>query len=52
MRFDSIDSALGILLKTDNLIEATVKSRIVMEGAPEYGAMIGEFMLLVGAYAK
>lgn len=52
MRFNSVDSALGILLETDNLIEATVEGRIVMEGAPEYGAMIGEFMLLVGTYAK
>lgn len=52
MRFDSIGSALGILMETDNLIEATAKGRIVMEGAPEYGAMIGEYMLVVGAYAK
>lgn len=52
MRFDSVDSALGILLQTDNMIEATVKSRIIMEGAPEYGAQIGEFMTLVGAYVS
>jgi hypothetical protein len=50
MRFDSVDSALGILLQTDNMIEATAKGRIIMEGAPEYGAQIGEFMILVGSY--
>lgn len=52
MRFDSVDSALGILLQTDNLIEATIKGRLIMEGAPEFGAQIGEFMTMVGDYAK
>lgn len=52
MRFDSIDSALGILLQTDNLIEAAIKGRLIMDGAPEFGAEIGEFMNLVGTYAK
>jgi hypothetical protein len=52
MRFDSVDSALGILLQIDNMIEATMKSRIIMEGAPEYGAQIGEFMTLVGVYVS
>lgn len=51
MRFDSIDSALGILLQIDDMIEATIKGRIIMEGAPEYGAQIGDFMTMVGAYA-
>lgn len=52
MKFDCVDSALGILLEIDNLIEATIKERLIMEGAPEYGAMIGEFMTLVGSYAR
>lgn len=52
MCFDSPDSALGILLEIDNLIESTVKGKLVMEGAPEYGAQIGEYMTLVGSYAK
>lgn len=52
MRFDSIDSALGTLLQTDNLIDATVNGRLIMEGAPEFGAQIGEYMTLVGSYAK
>ncbi len=25
---------------------------MIMEGAPEYGAEIGEYMMLVGYYAK
>lgn len=52
MHFDSVDSALGILLETDDMIDSTKKGKLVMEGAPEYGAQIGELMLLVGSYAK
>lgn len=52
MRFDSVDSALGILLDIDDMIESTVKEKLIMEGAPEFGAQIGEYMLLVGSYAK
>lgn len=52
MRFDSVDSALGILLQTDDLIESTVKGKLIMEGAPEFGAQIGDFMIMVGDYAK
>lgn len=52
LRFDCVDSALGILLETDDMIEATIKERILMEGAPEFGAQMGEFMKLVGSYVK
>lgn len=52
MRFDSVDSALGILLEKDDMIESTVQEKLIMEGAPEFGAQLGEYMLLVGSYAK
>lgn len=52
MSFDSSTSALGILLGTDDMIEATAASKIRMLGAPEYGAMLGELMQLVADYAK
>lgn len=52
MRFDSVDSALGILLETDDMIESTTKGKLIMEGGPEYGTQLGEFMVLVGSYAK
>lgn len=52
MRFDSIDSALGILLQTDDLLQSTVEEKLIMEGAPEFGAQIGDFMIMVGDYAK
>ncbi|NDI34979.1 hypothetical protein [Chengkuizengella sediminis] len=52
MRFDNVDSALGILLETDDMIESTASGKLMMEGAPEYGAQLGEYMLLVGSFAK
>jgi hypothetical protein len=52
LRFNSLDSALGILLDTDDMLEATKAGRIIMDGAPEFGAQIGEYMLTVAAYAK
>lgn len=52
MAFDSPRSALGILLDVDDMIESTVSSKIMMRGAPEYGAELGELMQLVGDYAK
>ncbi len=52
MSFDSPRSALGILLSRDDMVEATKAGRIIMKGAPEYGAALGEYMLLVGGYAK
>jgi hypothetical protein len=52
LAFDSTDSALGTLLGTDEMIAATAAGRIRMLGAPEYGAMLGEFLLLVGSLAK
>ncbi len=52
MRFDSLDSALGILLSTDDMLDSTKKGKLIMDGAPEFGAQIGEYMLTVAAYAQ
>lgn len=52
MRFDTLDSALGILLQKDDLLQSTAAEKLIMEGAPEFGAQIGGFMMLVGEYAK
>lgn len=52
MAFDSPRSALGILLDVDDMIESTITSRIVMQGAPEYGAELGDLMQLIGDYTK
>lgn len=52
MRFDSLDSALGILMSIDDMLESTRSGKLIMDGAPEFGAQIGEYMLLVGEMAK
>ena len=52
LRFDSLDSALGILMDIDDMLEATKAGRLIMDGAPEFGAQLGEFMLTVAACAK
>lgn len=52
LRFDCLDSALGILLSIDDMLESTKAGKLIMDGAPEFGAQIGEYMLLVGALAK
>ena len=52
LRFDSFADALGILLGIDDMLEATKTGKLIMDGAPEFGAQIGEYMLIVGALAK
>ncbi len=52
LRFDSLKSALGILLGTDDMLESTKQQHLIMDGAPEFGAQIGGFLLMVGDLAK
>ena len=52
LRFNNHDSALGILMSIDDMLEATKAGRLVMDGGPEFGAQIGGFMLEIGALAK
>ncbi len=52
MRFDNFDSALGILMQTDDMIESVKAGKLIMDGAPEFGAQLGDYMMMVGAYAQ
>ncbi len=52
MKFNNLDSALGILMSIDDMLDSVRSGKLIMEGAPEFGAQIGEYMLTVGAYAK
>ncbi len=52
MRFADLDSALAILLETGDLLALTAEKKLIMEGAPEFGAKFGDFMMLVGEYIK
>ena len=52
MRFADLDSALAILLQTGDFITLTAQKKLILEGAPEFGAKIGDFMQLVGSYVQ
>lgn len=52
MRFADLDSALAILLQTGDFITLAAQQKLILEGAPEFGAMIGDFMQLVGSYVQ
>lgn len=52
MKFDCATSALKILLGTGDMFQMTADRQLIMEGAPEFGVQIGDFMMLVGSLAK
>lgn len=52
MKFDTAQHALMILLGTGDMLQMTKDKQLIMEGAPEFGAMIGDFMMTVGDLAK
>lgn len=52
MRFNNLDSALGILMSTDDMLDSVRSGKLIMDGAPEFGAQIGEYMILVGDLAR
>ncbi len=52
MRFTDLESALATLLGTGDMVELVAQGRMIMEGGPEFGSMLGDYMLLVGSYAQ
>ena len=52
MKFDCAESALKILLQIGDMFEMTANKQLIMEGGPEFGVQIGDFMMTVGGYAK
>lgn len=52
MKFDCATSALKILLGTGDMFRMTADRQLIMEGAPEFGVQIGDFMMMVGDLAK
>ncbi|MEG1520502.1 MAG: hypothetical protein RR458_05895 [Clostridia bacterium] len=52
LRFDNPIHALGILLGTGDMIDFMSKGFLTVEGAPEFAAIVGDFMFLVGDLAK
>lgn len=52
MRFDNPAHALDILMSKADMIEYMKAKYLTIEGAPEFGATLGNLMLLVGYYAQ
>ena len=52
MKFDSIETALGILLATADMTGLMKQGKFTIEGAQEYGKAISDFMLIVGSLAS
>lgn len=47
MRFNGVDGALPVLDSSADTVEAIAKGYLTIEGSPEYGAALGDFMLRV-----
>ena len=45
-------SALMILLGTGDMFQMTANQQLIMDGGPEFGVQIGDFMMLVGELAS
>jgi hypothetical protein len=52
MVFDSVDSAMRIVMGVEDMISATEKGKVVLLGPPEIGVEVGGLMFLVAAYTK
>lgn len=52
MLFDSVDSAMRIVMGVEDMITATEKGHVVLLGPPEVGVEIGGLMFLVASYTK
>lgn len=52
LRFDTVEHALDILMSKGDMIDYIASGYLVVEGAPEFAGIIGEFMFVVGDFAK
>jgi hypothetical protein len=52
MLFDSVDSAMRIVMGVEDMISATEKGHVVLLGPPEVGVEVGGLMFTVAAYTK
>ncbi|MEG1548458.1 MAG: hypothetical protein RR232_07840 [Clostridia bacterium] len=52
LRFDNPMHALDILMGKGDMIGYIAQKYLTVEGAPEFAGIVGEFMFLVGDYAK
>ncbi len=52
LRFDSVMHALDILMSKGDMLDYMAAGYLKVEGAPEFAGIVGEFMLIIGDYAK
>lgn len=52
LRFDSVEHALDILMSKGDMVEYMANDYLKVEGAPEFAGTVGEFMFIIGDYAK
>ena len=52
LRFDSVAHALDILMSKGDMVEYMANDYLKVEGAPEFAGTVGEFMFIIGDYAK
>lgn len=52
MKFDCPKSALMILMGTGDMFQMTANQQLIMDGGPEFGVQIGDYMMIVGDLAK
>jgi len=52
LRFDSVMHALDILMSKGDMIDYMASGYLKVEGAPEFAGIVGEFMFIIGDYAK
>ncbi|HOZ45891.1 MAG TPA: hypothetical protein PLO37_14585 [Candidatus Hydrogenedentes bacterium] len=49
MKFDGVDNALPVLGNRVDMVQAIGKGQVTIDGSPEYGAAIGNFMVRIAA---
>jgi len=52
MEFRDCDAALGILMNTDGMIDSISQGKLLVNGAPEFGDMIGDLLFRVAFFAQ
>ena len=52
LRFDSVMHALDILMSKGDMVDYMANDYLKVEGAPEFAGTVGEFMFIIGDYAK
>lgn len=52
MMFDSVESAMRMIMGIDDMISAAEQGKVEIMGPPEYGVEVGNFLFLVASYTK